>query len=444
MRRSLLGATALASLLFATESMGFVLSNSDWAWQASPVSEPFEFNLESFPALFGGATDAEIEGAYLAAMNRWTFDAGADVAFVYGGLTANTSWSNDGQNIASYDALAAGGTLAFAQTWISSGDIIDCDIELYGTNAFGAMPWSVDPGGAVPGEYDFELTVIHELGHCLGLGHSLDSDAVMYGVQNSGTGEAERELDADDQAGVQAIYGLGGSADLVLGGFAVVDLGDGDGLIEPGETFEIVYYAENLANADAIDVITTTSEADADILVDSALGAPLLGPDIAALSSDDIEGTVFEVDAGCTASKTVPFTVTVEADNFVAEDFVFDVPLTCDGLAVETSDWILGQLAWVEVTGASPGESVKILRGTGGEGPGACPVPLGGLCLDLLAPVVVQQTVVADAAGVARWDFTVPATAPANTDLWVQAVAVRGVGGVDSVKSDVEPRTILP
>ncbi len=43
-----------------------------------------------------------------------------------------------------------------------------------------------------PDQYDFETIVLHELGHVLGLGHSHDSDSVMFATLD--TGEAKHEL----------------------------------------------------------------------------------------------------------------------------------------------------------------------------------------------------------------------------------------------------------
>jgi predicted Zn-dependent protease len=49
----------------------------------------------------------------------------------------------------------------------------------------------------------------HEIGHALGLDHSLDSNAVMYPTFHRMDGLGTGFLTADDIAGIQAIYGAG-------------------------------------------------------------------------------------------------------------------------------------------------------------------------------------------------------------------------------------------
>jgi len=85
--------------------------------------------------------------------------------------------------------------------------------------------------------------------------------------------------------------------------------------------------------------------------------------------------------------------------------------------------------------GAFSGETVHFLYSLQGTGSGPCPPQLGGLCLDILSPVRVAGSAVADATGKAVLRVTVPATAPL-VDVHLQAVAQRGAGGAASVKSN--------
>ena len=51
--------------------------------------------------------------------------------------------------------------------------------------------------------YDLETVAFHEIGHALGLGHSADPNAAMYAYY----GGVQQAPDADDVAGIQAIWG---------------------------------------------------------------------------------------------------------------------------------------------------------------------------------------------------------------------------------------------
>lgn len=101
-------------------------------------------------------------------------------------------------------------------------------------------------------------------------------------------------------------------------------------------------------------------------------------------------------------------------------------------LVAPPADLVAGTDIKLTVTGASVGETVVFVR-SGEVGAGPCPKKLGGLCLEVAAPLHRVGIVLADAAGVATATWTVP-DAPGQT-VCFQAAITRGPLGVDSVTS---------
>lgn len=79
------------------------------------------------------------------------------------------------------------------------------------------------------------------------------------------------------------------------------------------------------------------------------------------------------------------------------------------------------------------------MRSTAGMGHGPCYGAIGGQCLDVLSPNIMGP-VTANASGVATLSATLPATVPAGTNVCLQAWAIRGPGGADTVRSPVTCR----
>lgn len=113
------------------------------------------------------------------------------------GLATGIGGVND--NIISELSGSSGGTLAYCETPIQDG----WRIRFYQD----AANWSDGPGSPGAGQYDLQGVGTHELGHALGLGHSTVAGATMQAVATV-NGANERTINADDIAGVQAIYGV--------------------------------------------------------------------------------------------------------------------------------------------------------------------------------------------------------------------------------------------
>ncbi len=67
--------------------------------------------------------------------------------------------------------------------------------------------WDDGPGTVLaPGALDIQGTIAHEYGHALGLGHSSVPGSTMH-ASAAGNGVAQRSIEPDDVAGIQALYG---------------------------------------------------------------------------------------------------------------------------------------------------------------------------------------------------------------------------------------------
>jgi hypothetical protein len=111
--------------------------------------------------------------------------------------------NNANANTVGWDSVGCGGgTLAYTETPISDGwRIVVCD----------SFTWADGPGSILSSEFDIQSVVTHELGHALGLGHSTvgcgtSAQATMCPAIANGS-IVNRDIAADDQAGLQSIYG---------------------------------------------------------------------------------------------------------------------------------------------------------------------------------------------------------------------------------------------
>lgn len=110
------------------------------------------------------------------------------------------------------------------------------------------------------------------------------------------------------------------------------------------------------------------------------------------------------------------------------------------GLELSVSALVPGEDVTITIDGLMPNERVFLGRGAG-LGAGPCPGIAGGACLDIASPVALLSRPTADVQGHVEVVVSLPANVPLGQVVGLQALAVRGPGGVDSVWSNAVERT---
>lgn len=174
---------------------GYVLTG--YSWQAKTTS--WRYNAAGKPGSLIG------DGPAIEASATMWGSVGANFAFSYlGPNAANTaacggaSSGLDGTNTVGW-APQSSNVLAVTCTWsnTTTHNAIEFDMQIDPD-----WNWTTGNSGIV---IDLQSVVTHEFGHALGLGHSADSNAIMYA--SYGTGQNKRDPRPDDVAAITAIYG---------------------------------------------------------------------------------------------------------------------------------------------------------------------------------------------------------------------------------------------
>jgi hypothetical protein len=179
----------------ANLSIGFGYGGYRWATTSSAVPH----TRVTFRVNPGGVANGQ--AMVQAAAATWD-NAGADFAYVDGGLASTTQFENapDYHNDLMWASGVPSGIIAQAETWTdNAGHIIDCDVRFSTVYA-----WGNGTGGTM----DVQSIALHEIGHWLFLRDlygPADSSKVMYGFGNYNL--QKRTLSAGDIAGIQWIYG---------------------------------------------------------------------------------------------------------------------------------------------------------------------------------------------------------------------------------------------
>ncbi len=243
--------------LFAPSADAYELSERSWLWQDNPVEDPFVINVNTFPGVY---KRSEVEDGWLEGARTWNVQGQALISVANAGTTSVTQFGGgpDGSNTAMWTASTADGAVALSARTFVDFDIVDCDVQFYGANIDGTVVWFMDPTESAPSdEFNYLYTAVHEMGHCLGLSHSAETNAIMRPSQSPGLGPGDWDLTADDIAGLQERYGIS-AAELSLGAFQY-DLASEQ--TPPGTEFDLSINVENIGTGAAAGVMGLLTQA---------------------------------------------------------------------------------------------------------------------------------------------------------------------------------------
>jgi predicted Zn-dependent protease len=179
-------------------------------WTTSPIRIALSTSLNSPPSNIKAGSD--VLGAARRALRRWS-DA-ANIQFVESSTSVdavNPSGAGDGVNLitvsasATNDSFTNQGGQRLGRTRVifdGAGRILEADLAINPR-----VPFSTD---GTANTYDLESTLVHELGHLLGLDHSGVVGASMQprqGLNFIDPAVTARTLSDDDLAGIRSVYG---------------------------------------------------------------------------------------------------------------------------------------------------------------------------------------------------------------------------------------------
>ena len=154
--------------------------------------------------------DACYEAAAIEAAQAWT---AAGARFTFHTTTsplAGPCHDRDGRNTVSASSTNCGmdfqpGVAALTGNWARlTGEIVEADVVFNS-----GVDWGIYEGPRRGSAVDFYRAALHEFGHVLGLAHPDEHGQVVSAMMNSRA--AFDRLQADDIAGIRAIYGVGGT-----------------------------------------------------------------------------------------------------------------------------------------------------------------------------------------------------------------------------------------
>ena len=165
-----------------------------------------------------GVSASQFQAALQRAFGTWEAVPTASIAFQFVGFTSAEPSDDDGLTVLGFQNQPDQERVLAATSFVVdtlTAEIVESDVFFNS-----AFPWSTADAGEA-GRVDLESVATHEIGHLLGLGHSalgeteivatggrrvLASAAVMFPISLGLGSTQDRELLADDIAGVSDLY----------------------------------------------------------------------------------------------------------------------------------------------------------------------------------------------------------------------------------------------
>lgn len=352
-------------------------------------------------------------------------DGGANFDNSFQGTTSLVGGTNDKIHSTITSGICGGGTFGWTETPISDGwRIRYCEDWL----------WSDGPGKE-PGPVtlmDLQGHATHQVGHSLGLGHSTAAGSPTMAVLGFGSGIGLRSIEADDIAGVQAIYGVALATkvriDALVGSYDV-----GSNLQIIGANFDAtaneVWFKSSTADgtpAKLLNVPSTAGGTQIDVVIPAGVGPG--------------EVLVRKPSGNAGLSNAFPIDAAGPPGHF---------ELTGPGLGQDQPNGNIPQLTGLgDLSPGGVGFTLDIqlvkanVAGVMFAGPGEGNVPFKGGVFDPV-PILLQFPISVDANGNATLAAAMPASTPAGLELVLQAWFANG-GGPQGATGTNGLRLVVP